>query len=284
HRGYRRSALQDLPDLREGTRLISPERPVTALVLAGSRGPTDPVASHAGLPHKALVPVAGVPMLLRVVRALRAAPSVGRIVLCIEPAVLEADPAVAAELRGDDLHLVPTDSTPGRSVLRALKEIAEPFPLLATTADHPLLTPAMIEHFCAAAPADADIAVGLATAATIGVCYPETRRTYYRFAGERYSGCNLFLLRTPAAAKAASFWSEVERHRKQPWRLVLAIGPVTLGRFLLGLLSLEAALERLSRLIGARIGAVELPFAEAAIDVDRPSDLALAEKILTQRL
>ena len=48
---------------------------VTALVLAGQRRGTDPMAAAAGLSHKALLPVAGVPMLLRVLAALRTYPT-----------------------------------------------------------------------------------------------------------------------------------------------------------------------------------------------------------------
>ncbi|NJM91716.1 MAG: hypothetical protein HC861_02805 [Rhodospirillaceae bacterium] len=40
---------------------------MNALILAGSRGPDDPMAKAANVSHKALLPVAGVPMLLRVV-------------------------------------------------------------------------------------------------------------------------------------------------------------------------------------------------------------------------
>jgi CTP:molybdopterin cytidylyltransferase MocA len=75
----------------------------------------------------------------------------------------------------------------------------------------------------------------------------------------------------------------MERHRKRPWRLVAAIGPLTLLRFLAGRLTLDAALRRLSRIVGATVRAVDMPFAEAAIDVDKPADLALAERILAQR-
>ena len=57
-------------------------------------------------------------------------------------------------------------------------------------------------------------------------------------------------------------------------------GPVSLVLFALRRLTLDAALERASRAIGCRVGAVSLPFAEAAIDVDRPSDLVLVERIL----
>ncbi|MGH6931046.1 MAG: NTP transferase domain-containing protein [Dongiaceae bacterium] len=256
----------------------------TGLVLAGSRGPDDPVAQHAGRRHKALVPVAGVPMILRVVRALRAARSVQRVILCMDDAVLtDADPAISEELRAANTIFVPTGATPSESVQGVMHAVPKVFPLLVTTADHPLLTPAMIDHLADQAPAAADVAVGLATASLIRRHYPDAVRTFHRFAEEGYSGCNLFLLRTEAAANAAAFWSAMERHRKRPWRLVAAVGPVTLARFLLGRLSLEAALVKLSDLTGARIAAVVMPFAEAAIDVDKPADLALAEAILARR-
>ena len=259
------------------------DRRFTALILAGSRGPDDPVARQAGRTHKALVPVAGVPMLLRVVRTLREAPCVGRLALCIDgPALEQLRDPVAAELLSD-IRIVEPGSTPSTSVRRAIEELPDALPLLVTTADHALLTAAMVEHFCAAVPTGADVAVALATATTIRRAYPDSIRTYYRFGGEGYSGCNLFLLQGAAAVKVAAFWSEMERHRKRPWRLVAAIGPLTLLRFLVGALSLEAALRRLSRIVGATVCAVEMPFAEAAIDVDKPADLTLAERILAGR-
>jgi len=258
-------------------------RRFTALVLAGSRGPDDPVARATGVTHKALAPLAGVPMLLRVVRTLHASPSIGGLALCIDRAAFaELEQSVAAELL-TNVQLVVPDRTPSASVRRAIEQLADAMPLLVTTADNALLSPQMIEHFCAAAPADADLTVAIASEATIRRAYPHSIRTYYRFGGEGYSGCNLFLARTPAARKVAAFWSEIERHRKRPWRLVAAIGPLTLLRFLLGTLSLEAACRRLSGIVGATVRAVEMPFAEAAIDVDKPADLVLAEQILERR-
>jgi GTP:adenosylcobinamide-phosphate guanylyltransferase len=254
---------------------------LTALILAGSRGSDDPVARHAGQTYKALVPVAGMPMLLRVARTLRQAPSVGRLALCIDRLALQQLGDAAGLL--SDIQIVEPGATPSASVRRALEGLPDGSALLVTTADHPLLTVAMVEHFSAAVPANVDVAVALATATTIRRAYPDSIRTYYRFGGEGYSGCNLFLMRGSAAARVAAFWSEMERHRKRPWRLVAAIGPLTLLRFLLGALSLEAALRRLSRIVGATVCAVEMPFAEAAIDVDKPADLALAERILALR-
>lgn len=260
--------------------------PCRALVLAGSRGPEDPVARHAGARHKAFVRVGGVPMLARVVAALRASGRIGPITVCLDEAALAgaADPALAELLEAGAVDTIAADSTPSRSVVRALRTLARPVPMLVTTADHPLLTAEMVDRFLAAAPADADLAVALVRASLLRQAYPDTARTYYRFAGgEGYNGCNLFLLRTQAAARVAAFWSEIERHRKRPWRLVAAAGPLTLVQLVLGRLSLDAALRRLSRRTGATVRAVELPFAEAAIDVDKPADLALAEAILRRR-
>jgi GTP:adenosylcobinamide-phosphate guanylyltransferase len=173
--------------------------------------------------------------------------------------------------------------TPSASVRRTIEDDSVALPLLVTTADHPLLTPAMVEHFCRNAPAAADVVVAVAAATEVRRQYPDTIRTFYRFAGEGYSGCNLFLVRSRAAAKAATFWSDLERHRKRPWRLVAAVGLPTLGRFLIGRLSLDEAMRRLSKMTGATVQAMVLPFAEAAIDVDKPADLALVERILTDR-
>ena len=263
--------------------MSAPARRYTALILAGSRGADDPVARHAGQTHKALVPVAGVPMLLRVARTLRQAPSIGRLVVCIDrPTFAQLNETFIADL-GPDVANIEPSTTPSASVRRALEELTGALPLLMTTADNVLLSPQMVEHFCAAAPADADLVVALATETTIRRAYPDSIRTYYRFGGEGYSGCNLFLARTSAVMKIATFWSELERHRKRPWRLVAAIGPLTLLRFLLGMLDLEAAMHRLSGIVGATVRTVEMPFAEAAMDVDKPADLALAEAIIGRR-
>ena len=104
----------------------------TALVLAGSRGPTDPVATHCGVRHKALAPVAGVPMVVRVLRSLAASPQIGRIVLCVEaPDLLEELPEAAALSEAGRLSTVPADGSPSLSVRAALRSLASPYPLRA---------------------------------------------------------------------------------------------------------------------------------------------------------
>jgi GTP:adenosylcobinamide-phosphate guanylyltransferase len=259
------------------------DRRFTVLVLAGSRGPTDPVAAAAGVPHKGLAIVAGRPMILRVLDTLRQCPEIGRVVLSVnERTLIDRLPELARRVAAGEVTVVDAARSPATSVIAALERIEDPLPLLIATADHPLLTPAMVRHFLKAL-GNAEAAAAVASEAVIAPAYPETRRTYIRLRGGAYSGCNLFAVVTPEADRVARFWTRVEAYRKQPWRLFAAAGPGPLLSFLFRRLDIDGVADRLSRMLGLRLRAIVLPFPEAAMDVDKPSDLALAEKILASR-
>lgn len=257
---------------------------MNALILAGSRGPDDPMAKAAGVSHKALLPVAGVPMLLRVVESVRALSGIARIYVCIEDSlVISGVPALGALERDGVLEIVPAAESPAASVAAALSRIDLKQPLLVTTGDHPLLTPAILQRFVQAAPQGCDLAVALAPADVVAAAYPGAIRTFYRLGKQRFSGCNLFLMRSANAARVADFWRRMETHRKRPLRLIWEVGPLALVRVLLGLMNAEQAFAYLSRKVGAVIKHVELPIAEAAVDVDKPADLELVERIFARR-
>jgi GTP:adenosylcobinamide-phosphate guanylyltransferase len=253
-------------------------------VLAGSRGEGDPLAQAQNVRHRALLEVVGVPMLLRVLRTLRASQGVGRLVVSIDdPSAIEDVPEIASLVGDGALAVHRSLASPSRSVLDALERFGTGEPVLITTADHALLRPEIVEHFLAAVDSsEADVLVGLVSRSVIQARFPESTRTYLSFRDEHYSGANLFAFRTPAARQAAAFWVRAESYRKRPWRLVSVFGPISLLLFLLRRLDLDAALARASGAIGARVEAVRMPFAEAAVDVDKPSDLELVTKLLRE--
>ena len=257
---------------------------MNALILAGSRGPDDPMARAAGVSHKALLPVAGVPMLLRVVQALRTTGGMRRVYVCIEDERVVLQVPELQSLHGTGaLEIVPAADSPAASVAAALKHIDLSTPLLITTGDHPLLTPAILQRFVDSAPKDCDLAVALAPAEVIAAAYPGAIRTFYRLGGRRFSGCNLFLARSSAVARIAAFWRRMEAHRKRPLRLIWEVGPIAMIKVLLGVMNAEEAFAYLSHKAGAIVRHVELPIAEAAIDVDKPADLELVQRILASR-
>ena len=256
---------------------------LTVLLLAGSRGPDDPVARARNVPSKALAPVGGVPMLDRVVEMLQRQSRIGRILLVIDT---NPDAAVAFAKLGQraGVDILRQGASPASTVEGILTGLtADSYPLLVTTADHPLLTEGMIVSLLEKTPPDADISVGLADAASVMAAWPQSIRTVTKLGGIGYCGCNLFLLQTPRAIGAVRFWRQMERNRKKPWRLIAAAGVPTLWRYLRGTLDLTAAFDRLSKITGAKVRPVLLPQPEAAIDVDKPEDIVLVELILERR-
>lgn len=225
-------------------------------------------------------------MLERVVEALEASPSIAQIWASIDvPELLDLAGALGGRIERGELQVLQSAGSPSVSVLEALEAIPSKLPLLVTTADHALLDPPMVEYFLDSAEREgADISVGLVREEVIRRRFPDTKRTFIRLRGDRYSGANLFVFRTPEARKGVEFWRRVDRHRKRPWRLVRSFGPVSLLLFLLRRLDLEQALSRASGILGARVAAIEMPQAEAAIDVDRLSDYEQVREILEDRL
>ena len=250
------------------------------LVLAAGRGPDDPMAKAYRVTHKCLVEVGGEKMLARVVRTLQAHPAVKSISVVIETRQLLAE---ALGSQADKVGFLAPQESAARSALAALR--ASPhFPWLITTGDHPLLTAEMLDYFFTeAAGYDADLSAGLASAQTILARFPDAKRTFLTFGRDRVSGCNLFALTSERAFSALDFWHDLEKIRKKPWRLVGAFGPVALFRFATGMLSLDSAFALASRRLGLVARPVLMPFAEAAVDVDKPADKELAERIVAER-
>ncbi len=262
----------------------APSPPFTAIVLAADRAPGDPVAAAAGVVCKALVPVAGRAMLLRVLDALAASEEVAGQLLCGPAATVEHLPELAQRIAAGEVRRETPLNSPSRSTLALLRQLPQGEPVLVTTADHPLLTPALIDHFCRQARrSGCDVVAGVAPYALVAAAYPDSRRTVTRLRDGGYCGCNLFAFLSPGGLLAAEFWQQVEARRKNPLRVVAALGWPTVARYLLGRLTLDEGLKRLSQKMGARAGAVVLPFAEAAVDVDKVEDWHLAEAILAAR-
>ena len=243
----------------------------TVLVLAGSRpGARDPVAEAEGVPHKVLATVEGRTLLDRVVAAARAFGAA-------EIAVSANHPAVEAEARRLGATLLPTASGPSDSVSQAFARYGAP--LLVTTADHGLLDPAWLRALVEATPAEADVSLMLARRERVEQAVPGTARTWLRLADGQWSGCNLFLMASPQADRAAAAWREVEAERKRPWRLARRLGLGTLVDYALGRLTMETAIARLGRRMGVTATLVPAPDGRAAIDVDKPEDLALVRQL-----
>lgn len=262
----------------------SPARKLTALLLAGSRPGTDPLAHAAGVSTKALVPVAGRPMIDHVARALLGHPAIGDVVILAQQPDALADHGRTAWLRDEPrVRFRASGDGISRSLLDWMGDNPSGLPALVTTADNVLLDAAMIDAFLAGADG-APVAAAMVERAVLMRAYPRSRRTWLRFRGGAWSGANLFWLGGPGAARALEKWREIEQDRKKGWKILSAFGPALLLGAALRLLTVHQAIARAGRRLGAG-GArvVAMPMAEACIDADKGDDIALIEAILARR-
>ena len=251
---------------------------IPAIVLAGSRPGLDPLLSGSGVATKALLPIAGRAMLVHVVTALRAAPHVGPITVLAQNS---AELAVEPGLEGiPGLHFLDSGQGISSSLAAALPPSDDP--LLVTTADNILLTPAMVAEFLRGAE-DSDVAVAMVERDVLLARYPQSKRTWLKFRGGWWSGANMFRLRGRRVLPLLDFWGRIERDRKKGLRIVAAFGPWLLVGALLRLFTIQQGIARAGLRFGLRAKVVPMSEPEACIDADKPADIELIEAIFAAR-
>jgi molybdopterin-guanine dinucleotide biosynthesis protein A len=243
-----------------------------AVVLAG--GPHDELAARTpGAPNKAFVEIRSVTLVERTLRALREAAGIGRIVVVAPPSMRGAAAlALADEVRPDGVRI-------GDSLRSGLAGFVPNADLLVSASDLPVLSAESIDDFISRAKAaDADLTYGCIEKATHMAKYPEAPHTWARLRDGTYCGTGLITLRPrvwPALEKVIERLGEA---RKNPLKLASLFGWRILWRYALGRLTIPQAEARASYVIGAKVRAIVSPYAEIGINVDRVSDIALAEK------
>ena len=232
--------------------MTNPHPKFTAVVLAADRGPDDPVAKAAGVHCKSLTPVGGKPMVFRVLDALTASQVVNRYILCGPPkSIVDQEPDLQTLIASGRVKWFENQATPSSSAFHVLQTLPDETPVLLTTADHALLSARIVDYFCSEAQATGcDVVAGVARHEAVTAAYPQTRRTATRLEDGAYCGCNLFAFLTPRARLAANFWRRVENQRKNPLRIIRVLGWGAVSRYLMGRLSLNEALKRMSQRLG----------------------------------
>lgn len=253
---------------------------IYAIVLAGERAPGGAVAEAAGVPFKALAPVGQRAMLDRVLGTLARSERITECRVVGNPGAQSALNPVLERFAGF-ARWQEGEASPARSAARAAAEIPPDCGILLTTADHPLLSLAMVEEILAAAATPArDVTAALVRHRDVMQQYPGARCTALRFADDAYCGTNLFLFQTARSRRLLTEWQRVEQARKSPWRVVGLLGPAAVAGYLLGLLSLPRALRMLSRRMQLDLGSTLLSDPRAALDVDTVGDLEFVRQLI----
>lgn len=251
--------------------------PWTALVLAGQRPGIDALAAHFGETYKALIPVAGTAMLTRVLQTLHNCPQITRVVVLAQ----EEAPLKEAIAAGGGADFCVSGGGISTSITAYLNSGGADFPVLVTTADHPLLTEQMVREFTDTA--SGDLSIGMVSRSNMMASFPNAQRTWLNMRDDGWSGTNLFALQSEAVHAALTLWAEAEQDRKKVFKLFLRFGPWLALRAILRTVTMADAIRLAGRKLGLSATLVPLSDPIAAIDVDKVSDHIQAEAILSAR-
>jgi len=250
------------------------------VVLAAQRGGRlDPLAAEAGVSHKCLLPIGGRPLLAHVLAALAEVEGLGRVHISVEPGA-EAMLAPIAAASGLPVRFVASADNLADSIYAAA-ERAEP-PLIITTADNVLLTPAAVRQVAARLAAGDDGVVALARREDVLAAHPQGQRRFYRLRDGQFSNCNLYGLSRRGLILAETF-REGGQFAKHPLRIGRAFGFLNLLLLRYGLVTLERGMKRLGRRFGMTMSAVVLADGAHAIDVDNRRTYDIAAMLLDRR-
>lgn len=256
-----------------------PER-FTVVVLAAQRnGRLDPLAEEAGVTHKCLVPIGGLPLLAHVLSAIGEVGDFNSIRISVEDGAAERLRPIAALTKLPITFVTAADNI-ADSVYWAAEGTTGP--IVVTTADNVLLTPGAIRQVMDKLLAGADTVIAFARKEAVLAAHPQGQRRFYRFRDGEYSNCNLYGL-SRAGLKLAESFREGGQFRKNPMRIARAFGLLNLVLLRFAWVSLATAMKRLSKRFRVKVEAVVLADGAHAIDVDNRRTYDIAAELLDRR-
>ena len=252
----------------------------TIVVLAAQRGGRlDPLAAEAGVTHKCLVPIGGLPLLAHVLSALGDVGDIESVHISVEDGAAERLRPIAT-LSGLPISFVTAADNIADSVYRAAEGASGP--VVVTTADNVLLTPAAVRQVMDTLIAGTDTVIAFARKEDVLAAHPQGQRRFYRFKDAEYSNCNLYGL-SQDGLKLAEAFREGGQFKKNPMRIARAFGLLNLVLLRYGLVTLPAAMKRLSRRFRVKVEAIVLADGAHAIDVDNRRTYDIAAELLDRR-
>ncbi|MDI3481563.1 MAG: hypothetical protein PWQ97_1218 [Tepidanaerobacteraceae bacterium] len=245
---------------------------MNALILAG--GQADGSLEEEMGVSKALIKINGKEMILYVIEALKA-------VECVDRIAVVGDAQHLAFLKDKVDVIVEQKDSLAENIVSGAEVFSEAEELLVLTCDIPMITPEAIKDFVEKARATgADFNYPIVRKEDNDAKYPGVHRTYVRIRDGVFTGGNIVLIRSGIIKKAMDRAKYFLAYRKKPWMLARILGVSFVLKLLLGILSIKELETRVSDLFGIKARAVISTYPEIGTDVDKKSDLELAQKVL----
>jgi hypothetical protein len=255
-----------------------------AIVTAGGIPlPEEPLYPATQGESKALVDVAGKPMVQWVLDALTGCKTVENVIVVglTEKSGLKC---------GKKMYFVPNQGkivdnlqAGARKVIEINKKAKQ---VLLVSSDIPAITSEMIDWVTTnAMQSEADVFYHIVTREVMDARYPGSKRTFTHLKDMEVCGGDLNVARIKfLTADDTDIWTRITDARKSPLKQASMFGYDTAFLLLIGQLTLAEAVRRITTRLNFAGQAVVCPFAEVGMDVDKPLQLAMIREDFKKRL
>lgn len=266
-----------------------------AIITAGGRTrPDDPLSPYVPNGNKALLDIAGKPMIQWVLDAVGNAQSVGRVVVVGLPQPVGADDSRPGSPQSYGLTCAkPVDFLPDHGSLleniqagvrHAVARNPASRYVFSVSADIPALTGEMLDWVAdTAMQTEDDVYYHVIKREVMEARFPTSKRSYVHLRDMDMCGGDVGVIRCEVVTSNEALWRRVIEARKSALKQAGLLGYDTLILLLLRLLTLEGAVRRASRSLRVRGRGVVCPYAEIGMDVDKPHQLEILRADLARR-
>jgi len=255
--------------------------PVPALLTAGGTPtPNDPLYRYTQGHPKALLPMAGKPMAQWVLEALSAAQTISAVVIIgLEPQTFEC---------AKPLFYLPDQGTLMKNVVAGVRWIREQTPTtthtLLVSSDIPTITSTMVDwNVTTSLQTDHEAYYSVIRQADMERRFPHSRRSYFKLKDGAFTAGDMNLLATRVIEHVPAPMQALVEARKNFLRQAQIIGLDLVWQLVWRQLTLNDLARTLSQRLGVRGRALVCPYPEAGMDVDKPEQYALVQRMLSVR-
>ncbi len=245
-----------------------------AIVTAGGiPQPKDPLYAYARGNSKALIDVAGKPMIQWVLDALSEAKNVDNVI------IIGLTPKSGLTCKKPTYYI----SNQGRMLANIVVGVDKVLELnrtseyvLVVSSDIPAVKSEHIDWLIETAmQTKEDIYYGVCPQDVMETRFPNSHRTYTKLKDMQVCGADMNITHVRMATEHLDMWENLIGNRKSPLKQASIIGLGTLFMLLTGQLTLDEAVERATKRIGITGRAIVWEHAEPCMDIDKPHQLEI---------
>lgn len=253
-----------------------------AIVTAGGiPQPEDPLYSYSNGDSKALIDIAGKPMIQWVLDALSETQQVDNVI------IIGLSPKSGVTCK-KPLHFI---SNQGRMLSNIVAGVNKSLELnkknkyvVIVSSDIPAVKPEMIDWLITTSlETKDDLYYGVCPKDVMETRYPDSRRTYTKLKDLELCGADVHVSHVSMATEHLDMWESLIGNRKSPLRQARIIGLGTFFRVLTKSITLDELVTTVTSRIGIKGRAIRFPWAEPCMDVDKPHQLELMREDMVRQ-